>query len=178
MKPYQITYNRSRFPECKKREDGTFGCRGCGGDIPKGRLTWCSKKCCDTFHPAFVISNVRKRDNEICALCNRDMKVQKRDWMKLKPDYRQSGWAVHQQWLRECPNVNYDHIVPFSEGGMTVLENIRTLCEPCHKKRTKDWHRDRRDLKEAWEMTIKTLSNIRFIGGPPTNVEIIPSEEG
>lgn len=40
-----------------------------------------------------------------------------------------------------------------------------------------DWMRfnDRQDLREAWEMTIKTLSNIRFMGGPPSHVEIHPA---
>jgi 5-methylcytosine-specific restriction endonuclease McrA len=28
---------------------------------------------------------------------------------------------------------------------MTVLENMRTLCEPCHKQRTKDWHGQRKN---------------------------------
>ncbi len=44
-----------------------------------------------------------------------------------------------------------------------------------------DWTRfnDREDLREAWEMTIKTLSNIRFMGGPPVrgSVEQLPSDE-
>jgi len=41
-----------------------------------------------------------------------------------------------------------------------------------------DWERfnDRQDLREAWEMTIKTLSDVRFMGGPPSKVEIIPAE--
>lgn len=43
-----------------------------------------------------------------------------------------------------------------------------------------DWARfnTREDLREAWEMTIKTLSNIRFMGGPPVagTVETLPAE--
>lgn len=41
-----------------------------------------------------------------------------------------------------------------------------------------DWQRfnDRPDIKEAWEMTMKTLSNVRFAYGPPSNVGIIPAE--
>lgn len=31
----------------------------------------------------------------------------------------------------------------------------------------------RPDIREAWVMTMKTLSNIRFMYGPPTNVERI-----
>lgn len=42
-----------------------------------------------------------------------------------------------------------------------------------------DWQRfnDRKDLTEAWEMTIRTLSNIRFNYGPPTQVERIDVDE-
>jgi 5-methylcytosine-specific restriction endonuclease McrA len=36
-----------------------------------------------------------------------------------------------------------DHIIPHSEGGEYVLENMRTLCIPCHKARTKAWHKSR-----------------------------------
>jgi 5-methylcytosine-specific restriction endonuclease McrA len=49
--------------------------------------------------------------------------------MDLYPDWR--------AWRRAKPKKpEYDHIVPFSEGGLTVLENMRTLCRPCHKART------------------------------------------
>lgn len=140
---FKIIYGPGRFPIQQKRSDGTFGCRGCGGDIPKGRQTWCSKLCCRTYHPAFVISEVIKRDKEICALCQIDIAERKREWLKQKPDYMKVGWKGREAWRRDKPKVNYDHIIPFSEGGMTVLENMRTLCEPCHKKRTKRWYGDR-----------------------------------
>jgi 5-methylcytosine-specific restriction enzyme A len=29
-----------------------------------------------------------------------------------------------------------DHIVPLSQGGLDIDENIRCLCEPCHRLRT------------------------------------------
>ncbi len=141
----KITYDRNRFPKRQKREDGTWGCRGCGGEIPKGRRTWCSRECDQRFNPASVLIEVRKRDNGVCAICGLDSKEQKKRWMSEKPDYIKTGWESHQRWLRDCPKINYDHIVPFSEGGMTVLENMRTLCEPCHKKRTKEWHKQRKN---------------------------------
>lgn len=140
---YKIVYNKNRFPVQPKRDDGTWGCRGCGGEIPKGRQTWCSRDCCELFHPAFVISNVRKRDKDICALCGFDYKQAESEWWKRQPRGEHYDWKASQRWLREKPQMNYDHIIPFSEGGLTILENIRTLCEPCHKKRTKDWHKER-----------------------------------
>jgi 5-methylcytosine-specific restriction endonuclease McrA len=86
---------------------------------------------------------VRKRDKDICAFCKFDLKEAEKKWWREKPDYSKEGWAAHQRWESRKPRVNYDHIIPFSEGGMTVLENIRTLCEECHKKRTREWHKQR-----------------------------------
>ena len=57
---FQIKYNRSRFPERQKRDDGKWGCRGCGSEIPKGRTAWCSEECVKKFHPFYVIDAVKK----------------------------------------------------------------------------------------------------------------------
>ena len=144
MEPYKIQYNRNRFPIRKKRPDGTWGCRGCGESIPPKRQPWCSTACSKKYHPAYVMSAVRARDKDVCAFCDFDLKTAMAAWWKEKPDSSKGYiWQDHQAWVNRKPKVNYDHIIPFSEGGMTVLENIRTLCEACHKKRTKDWHRDR-----------------------------------
>jgi 5-methylcytosine-specific restriction endonuclease McrA len=45
------------------------------------------------------------------------------------------------------PRPEFDHIVPFCEGGLTVLENMRTLCHDCHTKRTADWHKERAEKR-------------------------------
>jgi hypothetical protein len=63
----------------------------------------------------------------------------------------ETGWPNrHRDWWE------MDHIVPFSEGGLTVLENVRTLCVVCHKKRTKKWHKDRKK-QEQTVITIEQL---------------------
>lgn len=33
--------------------------------------------------------------------------------------------------------LNADHIIPRSRGGQTVLENLQTMCVPCHKQKTR-----------------------------------------
>jgi 5-methylcytosine-specific restriction endonuclease McrA len=39
-----------------------------------------------------------------------------------------------------------DHIVPVAEGGGACgLENYRTLCVPCHKEITAEWHRNKKN---------------------------------
>lgn len=138
---FQIKYSRGRHPVQQRREDGTWGCRGCGGEIPKGRQTWCSKACLKTWHPTFVLIEVRKRDHDVCSMCSFDMRKAKEEYYAIL----RRRWDGEDLPAPEKPHKpNYDHIKPFSEGGLTVLENIRTLCEPCHKKRTKEWHGERK----------------------------------
>jgi 5-methylcytosine-specific restriction endonuclease McrA len=98
---------KSRYPSLKK-VDGKYVCRGCGGEVPQGRQTWCSRECYKTHCPQMVNWAVRQRDKGICQICQLPAK---------RPEY--------------------DHIIPFSKGGNTILENMRTLCTPCHKAVTK-----------------------------------------
>jgi len=60
-----------------------------------------------------------------------------------------------------------------SEDDLSELESNLSLIFD----EGQDWERfnNRQDLREAWEMTIKTLSDIRFRGGPPKHVEIHPA---
>jgi len=114
--------------------------------------------CCEKWHPAFVLSNVRKRDKGICQICGVDLKRAEAEWWKKKPnDEKGYVWQEHEQWMRQKPIANYDHIIPFSEGGMTVLENMRTLCEKCHKNRTKEWHREKAQQRQNGDQPLLSL---------------------
>lgn len=145
--PYKIIYDRSRFPILQRRPDGKWGCRGCGGEIPKGRTAWCSKNCSDRYNPASVIYAVKRRDNGICAVCLVDIGQQLKDWNRAKFEAcngERYDYALNFEWEKKRPPIaEYDHIIPFSEGGLTVLENMRTLCSVCHKARTAKWHKER-----------------------------------
>ena len=59
---------------------------------------------------------------------------------------------------RSSRDVEADHIIPLEEGGPDSLENIQTLCVPCHlKKHGKEppppdlaaWDRRLRELAEG-----------------------------
>lgn len=128
MSGFQIKYNRSRFPDRQRREDGKWGCRGCGSEIPKGRTAWCSEECVKKFHPFYVIDAVKKRDKGICQTCGFD-----------------TAERVKNKWggMERVRRPEYDHILSMADGGLTVLENMRTLCHPCHRERTKIWHGER-----------------------------------
>lgn len=169
---------RSRFP----LQVGHKKCRGCHGDVPRGRLTWCSNECWNRYEPSRVRYFCRLRDSGICCECGVDTEKEKRKF-RLEPngvdsshkrfwknhvfDRMRFDWAVKIYLKRKYQLITatknrreklsalgwpkyrsrdwweMDHIIPFSEGGLTVIENVRTLCCVCHKKRTKKWHKER-----------------------------------
>jgi len=42
------------------------------------------------------------------------------------------GMFLDHNYLR----IEYDHIIPFSEGGLTEVENGQPLCVNCHQRKT------------------------------------------
>lgn len=159
---------RPRFPERKKREDGTYGCRGCGGEIPKNRKTWCSRECVRKFDPFYVKHQVFLRAGGKCDFCGKDCsKKAQHDYSKTAPaqprysedcgleyPYRTELLYAHplyreyvvarKEWKNRFPKPEYDHIIPHCEGGEYVIENIRLLCRSCHIKRTSAWRKSRK----------------------------------
>lgn len=149
---------KSRYPEFKK-VDGKVVCRGCGGDVPKGRQTWCSKTCYDTHCPQRVIYFVKLRDKGICQLCKGDISATCAEYQKrLKLIVREvpvpydavenvrlynKYLSAREALINSSPYPEYDHVIPFSKGGKTILENMRTLCSICHKKVTKEFAAER-----------------------------------
>jgi len=59
--------------------------------------------------PREIMLKVVRRDNHVCQLCH-----------LYVPDNA----------------VEFDHIIPFSRGGPTTLENIRLLCVACNRKKS------------------------------------------
>ena len=155
---------RDRFPA--RQERGI--CRGCRGLITdKRRQTWCSQECQEKFHPFYVKQAVRERDGNKCQQCGKDCSRQAGwDYSKLlpqPPNYTDCGLqypydpqahyisplylqyvAALKEWKRNSPRAEFDHIVPHSEGGLFVLENIRLLCRACHLERTRQWRKERK----------------------------------
>jgi 5-methylcytosine-specific restriction endonuclease McrA len=142
-------YDSSRFPKRLKRDDGSWGCRGCHGPIPKGRQSWCSSACFQKFDPATVIQRCLKNATGLCAKCGPEWK----DWNKayaIKAEqfhakYPQafhplSGFSKRERrlwWAKDYYSLEADHIIPFALGGLTVDENMQALCTGCHKEKTR-----------------------------------------
>lgn len=169
FKLHVVRYGWTRFP-LQPGGTGPNGrplCTGCHQEVPKYRRSWCSDKCYDRYVPQRVSYAVRQRDKGICQGCGGNIaemaKARKgtepkfdywgaREKYKDRPHWESPEWKEYQKlakiWRQGKIVEEYDHIIPFSEGGLTILENMRTLCSPCHKTRTRQWHAERK-LKKA-----------------------------
>lgn len=113
--------------------DGRRLCCFCGDPIPKGRRDWCGDQCVLRYGIAsgdhgLIRSELWRRDKGVCALCGSQCACNVRDRM-WTPD----GWVKSTEIPWDA-----DHIVPLVEGGGHSLDNLRTLCHPCHKRVTRE----------------------------------------
>ena len=125
-------------------------CRWCGGEVPKGRFTFCGEVCVHEWKvrtdPGYLRARVFERDRGVCALCGVDTEALRKGKRKLDYAARrqfEKDWGVRRQlW-------DADHIVPVVEGGGECgLDNMRTLCLKCHRAATLELRR-RKQLRPA-----------------------------
>jgi 5-methylcytosine-specific restriction enzyme A len=145
------------FREAKRDETGKRLCRRCSRPVGKGRRNWCSEECIHEHKlrsdPEYLRRQVWKRDHGICALCGFNAGAIALKLLALRKDSWRSGFAELDLYRAELRSQGIDssqalwhadHIVPVSEGGGECgLENIRTLCVPCHKTRTAEQAKQR-----------------------------------
>lgn len=132
---------------------GGMPCVWCGAELTGRKQHWCSQECVDQYRSmsdwTLIRRHVERRDHGVCALCGCDtFKVQRVVRWAIRISYgsarvyrlhhdgvdevlRDLGFDTHGDSLWHA-----DHIVPRVEGGTHELENIRTLCHPCHKAET------------------------------------------
>jgi 5-methylcytosine-specific restriction enzyme A len=153
---------RSLPPQPEGRgPNGRPFCRWCGEEVAAGRRTFCSEECVSEYsirsNPSYARQMVFRRDQGVCALCGTDTEaVQERlvkSWaatrnggdqpaqaafVAMVEQLRQQGYTVNR-WYPHRSLWQMDHIVPVVEGGGACgLENLRTLCTPCHKRVTRE----------------------------------------
>jgi 5-methylcytosine-specific restriction endonuclease McrA len=80
---------------------------------------------------------VFERDRGICALCGFDAHKERRRIMRLPlPRRTRELRALVEHGIIHRGRKSWweaDHILPVVEGGDSNLENMRTLCIPCHR---------------------------------------------
>ena len=87
------------------------------------------------------------RDSEVCASCSCNTELTYEVFQHALVHLRHiTGPRAFAQW-RELVAIacfvarrdswwEADHIHPLAEGGPDTLENLRTLCLPCHRRET------------------------------------------
>lgn len=61
------------------------------------------------YLPRDIMLKVVRRDNQICQVCHKHVRDDE---------------------------IEFDHIIPYSKGGPTTVENIRLLCRSCNRKKS------------------------------------------
>lgn len=134
--------------------DGNRLCAVCGKAVASKRAKYCGAECRDhayiTTSPGWARGSVYKRDKGVCSQCGFDSAKFKRILLRARRWwYKLTGqtWAMYlycagwnpreQLGLPRTHLWEMDHIQPVCEGGgLCGLDNLRTLCVPCHKKET------------------------------------------
>lgn len=101
------------------------------------RRRWCGEECIADYRIRSDLRHARrlvfKRDKGVCAECKIDtgaLKVEARHDSTVRKSLHALGFTKKHLW-------EMDHIVPVVEGGGGCgLNNLRTLCIPCHKTAT------------------------------------------
>lgn len=142
-----------RVAEYRRQHNRQPGeCTWCGRRVPKRRRRWCGEECVAAWMAswgswAHLCWLVERRDRGVCSRCGCDTDRIKRLLTRWRYDHEAES-AARAFWRSEGFPIGRqlweaDHIVPRAEGGEDRLENLRTLCVPCHKARTAAWHGER-----------------------------------
>jgi 5-methylcytosine-specific restriction protein A len=148
-------YQKIEFSEVYPKTTGS--CRLCGALLQGKRTSWCSKKCFEEAWLQIQIKRgsskhmriaLKRRDNEICAKCGRDCKLVKRVMDRVGSSvlkYQFKGNLHPYFYVLQAVGFepfkttwNADHIREVRHGGTHDLDNLQTLCLPCHKEKTKE----------------------------------------
>ena len=145
-------YGRGRFPTLRKDENGKALCRGCGCVITDPRRqTWCSEKCHELFDPRYVRMTVIRRDKHVCQVCRLDIGEAVKRWRASRPQGKYT-WDEFCKWSGSKPKEEYHHIVEFKDGGLTTLDNMITICVPCHRRLTAEYAKKRALLRKGGDL--------------------------
>ena len=124
-------------------------CRWCQLEIAaRRRRTFCSAYCVHQWRlrsdPGYLREQVFMRDRGVCALCATDTVAAQAALKRSRGRVRAEAlemWGLRSVGVRRSL-WDADHVVPVAEGGgQCDLDNLRTLCLPCHREVTADLQR-------------------------------------
>ena len=163
-------------------------CRLCEEPLTGKRKSWCSEECSTSYYIVTSSSVLRyhvyNRDHGVCATCNMpcvDLEIQiygydtmlklptpqsavKRSHhmvMAMRAEMQKRGFSVASNrsfW-------DADHYEALEEGGSWRLENVQTLCVPCHKKKTAEHTGRRARIKRVVGKKHAATKRARLLAG-------------
>ena len=151
----RVHYTREGYAYCKN---------GCGTVCSHNKQAlYCSAACRHEYSlrnfPAYARAEVWNRDRGVCALCGVATEELAKRWSRM---LHSGNTATYQQYLAEAREYGagpgqahqslweMDHIVPVVEGGgQCGLDNLRTLCFPCHRRVTRELRRRLADARRS-----------------------------
>lgn len=135
---------RSARGELPLGPNGLPLCRWCRMEVlSRHRRTFCSVYCVHQWRlrsdPGYLREQVLRRDAGVCAACGTDTLAAYRTLQRSRGQARTEAlamWGLRTVRARRSL-WDADHIRPVAEGGgQCDLENLRTLCLPCHREVT------------------------------------------
>ena len=141
-------------PALKRGPNGERLCRWCGGAVTGRRQSWCGQACVEDYLTRRSSAGARgalaKRDRGVCAICGVDTRALKEMAMEFDPPTRQERLVALGYDLCRAHLWDADHVVPVHRGGGGCgIDNLRTLCQPCHKDVTREQARVRAEARRA-----------------------------
>jgi len=119
-------------------------CRWCDLEIlARRRRTFCSDYCVHQWRlrsdPGYLRDQVFARDRGLCHLCQADTVAIYKALKRSRGPARAAGLSIYgmKSITSRRSLWDADHILPVAEGGgQCDLDNLRTLCVPCHREVT------------------------------------------
>ena len=119
-------------------------CRWCELEIlASRRRTFCSDYCVHQHRlrtdPGYLRDQVFARDHGICQSCQADTVGIYAALKRARGRAREAGLSIYgMKTITSRRSLwDADHILPVAEGGgQCDLDNLRTLCLPCHREAT------------------------------------------
>lgn len=142
------------FRDPKQLPKGPNGrplCRYCGQETKPPRKTFCSEECIHHFKiqssGGYARKQVFERDRGVCRQCGLDTEQLKSLLLRVRLE---KGEAAYRELVRryrakyrfgfelEKHYWEADHVKAVClGGGSATLDNLTTLCLPCHRKKTR-----------------------------------------